>query len=75
MKSDSKPVTVALKGQTVASPPQPMVKITDELDEADLDLVAGGAPYVPTYPSYTQVEKVKLPASGIGSFHFGAWAV
>jgi hypothetical protein len=73
MKSDSKPGTVTLKGQSTATPAKSAIKLDDELGEAELDQVAGGAIYM-SYPSYTQVEKVNMPA-GFSPFHLAAWGV
>jgi hypothetical protein len=70
MKSDMKPVQVALKGKTVETPEKPMVR--DELDDAALDQVSGGV-LIGLRPVPIVTETVYI--SNPGSFHLGAWAL
>jgi hypothetical protein len=70
MTSKTKPVEVALTGQSRAKPEQPLVRLPDELEDADLENVAGGA-LLPS--SIITVQTVSIPI-GVGSFHLGAWS-
>ena len=68
MTSNKKPMKVSLKGNSVENPDKVLVKVSDELSDAQLENVSGGVLYFPI-----TVETVKLPV-GVGSFHLGAWA-
>jgi hypothetical protein len=69
MKNDGKPSKVSLSGKSVATPDQPMVKVSGELTDADVETVTGGGgPILST----AQLQSVVI---ALGNFHQGAWAV
>ena len=77
MKSDAKPVIVTLKGKTTENPEQPLVKVSDELDDAALDDVSGGVGFgeiVITKQIDKASPQIATAPGGVGSFHPGAWA-